>query len=274
MGGSGVYRYGVQCARHRLHDDQAGEDILKGTPSPTSTTLRSSRLQVVDSLRGVAIGLMVVYHFCFDLNYFRVLNIDFNHETLWLGLRALIVSLFLGLVGVSLHLAAVRARFGQAFLRRFGLVAGCAMLVTLASAVTFPRSVIYFGVLHFIAVAMLLGRFMVHFYRANLVVGLVLLIVGLSVQHPVFDHPAFQWIGMMTHKPVTEDYVPLLPWFGVVLIGMFLGRTLCLPALAPVRDWRSDRSAVRALAFFGRHSLLIYMVHQPLLFAMLYLVLG
>jgi len=245
---------------------------MEGPRSSTFPALPSSRLQVVDALRGVAIGLMVVYHLCFDLNYFHVVSIDFNHETLWLGLRAVIVSLFLGLVGMSLHLAAARARFGRAFLRRFGLVAGCAMLVTVASAVTFPRSIIFFGVLHFIAVAMLLGRPMVHFYRANLVIGLVLLVVGLSVQHPLFDHPALQWIGMMTHKPVTEDYVPLLPWFGVVLIGMFLGHTLCLPGLAPVRDWRSGRFQARALAFLGRHSLLIYMVHQPVLFAVLYLV--
>ena len=245
---------------------------MEGVRSPTTTAVPSSRLQVVDALRGVAIGLMVLYHFCFDLNYFHVLNIDFDHEAFWLGLRALIVSLFLGLVGMSLHLAAARARFGRTFLRRFGLVAGCAMLVTVASAVMFPRSIIFFGVLHFIALAMLLGRPMVHFYRANLVIGLLLLVVGLSVQHPVFDHPAFQWIGMMTHKPVTEDYVPLLPWFGVVLIGMFLGRTLCLPGLAPVRDWRSGRSPVRALAFLGRHSLLVYMLHQPVLFAVLYLV--
>ena len=263
----------MPCTRYWRPNDRTGDKVVEDASSSTSTAASSSRLQVVDLLRGVAIGLMVLYHFSFDLNYFHVLSIDFNHDAFWLGLRAVIVSLFLGLVGMSLHLAAMRARFGQAFLRRLGLVTVCAMLVTLASAVMFPRSVIFFGVLHFIAVATLLGRPMVRFYRANLVIGLALLIVGLSVQHPVFDHPAMQWIGMMTHKPVTEDYVPLLPWFGVVLIGMFIGRTLCLPGLAPVREWRSGRSPVRALAFLGRHSLLVYMLHQPLLFAVLYLVL-
>lgn len=246
---------------------------MGGDRSSTASAGRSSRLQVVDGLRGVAITLMVLYHFSFDLDHFQVLHIDFNHDPVWLGLRAVIVSLFLGLVGISLHLAAARARFGPAFLRRLGLVAGCALLVTLSSAVMFPRSVIFFGVLHFIAVATLLGRPMVRFYRANLIIGLALLTIGLSVSHPIFDHPALQWIGMMTHKPVTEDYVPLLPWFGVVLIGMFLGRTLCRPALAPLRDWRSERAHVRTLAFLGRHSLLVYMLHQPLLFAVLYLVL-
>ena len=75
---------------------------MEGARSPTITAVPSSRLQSVDALRGVAIGLMVLYHLCFDLNYFHVVSIDFNHETLWLGLRAVIVSLFLVLVGTSL----------------------------------------------------------------------------------------------------------------------------------------------------------------------------
>ncbi len=244
--------------------------------------MSAPRYLVVDVLRGVAIVLMIVYHFTFDLNFFGVLSIDFYRDPFWLGFRALIVTLFLGLVGVSLHLGTRHGIHWRRFLRRLGLIAGSAALVSLGSYLIFPQSMIVFGILHFIAVASVLGLLMIRFYWANLVLGVVLVAAGLWLQHPLFDHPALHWIGLMTHKPVTEDYVPVLPWFGVVLLGLFLGKTLFRdlhrtseegPQPAWMR-WHSDHPVVRALALGGRHSLLIYMVHQPLFFALLWPILG
>ncbi len=239
------------------------------------TATASIRYPLVDALRGIAIVLMIAYHFSFDLNYYQVLHIDFNHAPFWLGARACIVSLFLGLVGVSLHLATARGLNTRRYLHRLLWLLACAGLVSLASYQMFPRTFIYFGILHFIAAASVLGLVFTRLYWTNLLLGCVVIAAGLLYHAAAFDSRLLGSIGFMTYKPPTEDYVPLAPWFGVVLIGMFLGRRLFArePLPAWVR-WHNTQPAARLLAFGGRHSLLIYMLHQPVLLGVLYLIFG
>lgn len=224
------------------------------------------RIFIVDQARGLAVMLMVAYHFCFDLNYFRLAAFDFYQDAFWLGARALIVTLFLLLVGISLHLATARGLKFTPFARRLALLAGCAAVVSASSYAMFPASGIFFGVLHFIAVASILGLLFRRFGAANLALGTAWIAAGLLFSHIWFDQPWANWIGFMTHKPVTEDYVPLFPWFGVVLLGLFAGRHAGkLPrALLPAPSGR-------VLELAGRHSLAIYMLHQPVLLGLLYL---
>lgn len=235
-----------------------------------------SRYPVVDVIRGSAIALMFSYHFCFDLNYFGLTRFNFNYSPFWLSFRAVIVSLFLGTVGISLHLATRRGLNRRRYLQRLGLLLVFAGLISVVSYVMFPHSMIFFGILHFIALASILGLAFTRLHWLNLVLGTACLALGLWYQHPFFDQPAWQWFGLMTHKPITEDYVPVLPWFGVVLIGMFLGQTLFhgrdADAPAFVR-WRAERALPRVLALGGRHSLIIYMLHQPVFMGVLYVTL-
>ena len=246
------------------------------------TTARSGdypgRYPIVDAARGTAIALMFVYHFIFDLRYYNVVAIDFNHDPFWLGLRTLIVSLFLGVAGISLHLATANGLNQRTFVRRLLQVAGCAALVSLASYMMFPGSMIFFGILHFIAAASVLGLLFYRLFWVNLALGVGLIVFGLTFQHTWFDQPGWQWIGLMTHKPMTEDYVPLIPWFGVVLLGLFMGK-LIFPrspgkTVPRFTQWQEKNRFSRLLAFGGRHSLPIYMLHQPVFFAVLYLILG
>ena len=234
---------------------------------------QTTRYQLVDVLRGLAIVLMVGYHLCFDLNYFGLLHLDMYRDPAWIALRSLIVTLFLFLVGVSLHLAGVTGRGRSAYLHRLGLLLGCAVLVSIASYQLFPHSWIFFGVLHFIAVASVLGLAMRGRGTLNLVLGVALVAIGASLSHPLFNQPALQWIGLMTHKPITEDYVPLLPWFGVVLLGMWSAQRLLRDG--PPRWLQRHYRAwpLPALALGGRHGLAIYMLHQPLLLGILWLLL-
>lgn len=221
-------------------------------------------------IRGIAIALMVIYHFCFDLDLFHVVSIDFNNSLLWLVFRALIVTMFLLLVGASLYLATKNGINRQRFLKRLMLLMLCAGLVSVASDILFPKSMIFFGILHFIAVASVLGLAFRSFYRINLVLGILLIVLGTFYQHPIFNAKALQWLGLMTHRPITEDYVPILPWFGVVLIGLFIGRMLFDKRRLYSGAGKQSGLAQRALALAGRHSLLIYMVHQPVLIGSLY----
>lgn len=225
------------------------------------------RVEVIDVLRGIAILLMVIYHFCFDLNQFGVIHAHFNEEPFWLASRTVILSLFLGLVGASQILCG-QGGSRRSFLHRTAQLAACCAAVSAASFVMFPKSWIFFGVLHFILVASFLGRLFLRWHWANLALGALLVAIGTGMEFPAFNHPGLQWIGLMTFKPLTEDYVPLLPWFGVVLFGMFAARTL-LAAQSPWLSWRARKNPSRLAALAGRHSLAIYMIHQPLMLGLL-----
>jgi uncharacterized membrane protein len=242
-------------------------------PAAATATIASiageplTRIRAIDALRGTAICMMIVYHAAFDLNWFHIISADFNHDRFWLSFRDLIVGSFLLLVGVSLVLASRAGISPRRFWRRIALVGVCAMLVTLGSYVTFPKTFITFGILHCIVVSSILGWPLVRFPRAALVVGIVGIVVGVAIGLPLFDLPWLNWVGLMTHKPATEDYVPLLPWFGVVLIGISIGRWLLERHLHDLRQM--SRASPKWLTWLGRHSLLVYMIHQPIMVGVL-----
>ena len=255
----------------------ARPDFRKGrcvTPVPPvpQTLSQRGRIFVVDAGRGSAVALMVGFHFCFDLNYFNLARFDFYFSPFWLVARAIIVTLFLFLVGISLQLASTGGLKLTAYFRRLVLLAVCAGMVSAASYGMFPDSGIFFGVLHFIFVASILGLLFTRFNYINLLAGTGWIAAGLIFQNSWFDQPWLNWIGFMTHKPVTEDYVPLFPWFGVVLLGLCAGRWVTGRETATGwRAWRSTGKPSLLMVWLGRNSLAVYMLHQPLLLGGLYL---
>lgn len=213
---------------------------------------------------------MIVYHFCYDLNYFKIIVFDFYHDPMWLILRGLIVTLFIGIAGISLHLATFQGINRGKFWKRLFILTGCAMLISLVSFVLFKKRFIFFGILHFMVIANLLGLLFTRWFWFNLIAGIGILTIGLYVQHPLFNQPLLQWVGLMTYKPSTEDYVPLLPWFGIMLLGIFIGKALHYHK----QDYfygQIQSVWVQRLAWVGQHSLLIYIVHQPFLISGLFI---
>lgn len=235
----------------------------------TIATVPAIRVTALDTLRGLAILAMVAYHFCFDLRYFGVTQCDFYHDPLWLNARTLILSSFLLIAGASLVLANRGTASLARFWRHVAIIGACAAAVSVASYALFPASWIWFGVLHAIAVSLVLARPLVRRPALALILGIVVIAAGHLFTHPVFDNRALGWLGFMTAKPRTEDYVPLFPWIGVLLVGITAGHALIRAQFRPIAF--AERLP-RWIAWLGRHSLATYMVHQPLLIGLLFLI--
>ncbi|MEO6564643.1 MAG: heparan-alpha-glucosaminide N-acetyltransferase [Casimicrobiaceae bacterium] len=247
----------------------AGQQRAAPTSAPAVAVAAPGRVAAIDNLRGLAIIAMVVYHFCFDLRHFGFITADMYRDPFWLHARTAILSSFLLLAGISLVLAQRDARGRDRFWRHVLRVAAAALLVSAASYVVFPQRYIWFGVLHAIAISLVLVRPLISRPALALALGVALLVAGNTWSSPWFDHRTWGWMGFMTAKPATEDYVPLVPWTGMILLGMALAYPLqrngfqALAVFARLPPW---------LGAMGRHSLAIYLIHQPLLFGALFLV--
>jgi uncharacterized membrane protein len=255
----------------RRHGRRRPAHAKSGPISGAQRTHAPARITAIDALRGGALCLMFVYHFSFDLRYYRVIASDFEHDPFWLGFRAVIVASFMALVGISLVLADRAGATTAHFWKRIGIIAACAVAASVGSYLVFPRTFIHFGILHCIAVASILAWPTVRRPLFALVIGVALIAAGLVYSDPLFDARALSWLGFTTHKPATEDYVPLAPWAGVVFLGVAAGHALARAHFLPLKGLAD---APRWLRFLGRHSLVVYMIHQPVLLGVLWVVAG
>lgn len=234
------------------------------TPATLRTSARYDRL---DGLRAIAMLWMAAFHFAFDLDHFGLIRQDFYTDPLWTGQRTAIVSLFLVCAGVGQAIALEQGQPLRRFVRRWLQIAGCAVLVSLGSSLMFPTRWISFGVLHGIAAMLIVLRLTGGWGRWLWPLGLLAIVLPQFVAHPVFDSRWTNWVGLVTRKPATEDYVPLLPWLGVMWWGLAAGRWL----LRRRREWLAAPlpAAVGRLAGLGRWPLTFYMLHQPVLIGLL-----
>ncbi len=230
----------------------------------------SPRFDAIDTLRGLALVWMTVFHFCFDLNQFGYWRQDFYSDVFWTTQRTVILSTFLLCAGMGQAVAVRQGQSWARFWRRWAQVAGCALLVTAGSWLMFPRSFIYFGVLHGIALMLVVVRLTAHWggwlwLLGLLAMGSKFLAVPLLAGSPladVFNAPWLNWLGFITRKPITEDYVPVIPWLGLMWWGAAIGNWLY--GRPSVLAWRPAR-LTGWLATLGRWSLSYYMLHQPVL---------
>ncbi|MFC7410579.1 DUF1624 domain-containing protein [Hydrogenophaga atypica] len=232
-----------------------------------------ARLDRIDALRAVAMLWMTAYHFAFDLRFFGWLDADFYRDPFWTWQRTAIVSLFLFCAGLGQAVAHAQGQSWARFWRRWAQVAGCALLVSVGSWWMFPHSFIYFGVLHGLAVMLVVARLSAGWSGAVLLplAAVALALPTLAGSHiaaqPLWqwlNEPWANWLGLISRKPITEDYVPLLPWLGVMWLGMCCGRwALQRP------DSALEGAAPGWMAALGRWSLSYYMLHQPVLLGVL-----
>ncbi len=226
------------------------------------------RAAALDSLRGFAMLWMTGFHFCFDLQHFGHLQADFYKDPFWTVQRSAIVTLFVFCAGVGQALAAHHGQGWPRFWRRWRQIALCALLVTAASWVMYPESFIYFGILHGLALMLIVARATQHWGRwlwplGALALALPVLAQGAHQYFPALEflnHAAFNWLGLIGRKPITEDYAPLLPWLGAMWWGVASGQW----CLRHRPHWLAHKG-VPVLSLLGRWSLSYYMVHQPVL---------
>lgn len=236
--------------------------------------MTARRFDAVDALRGLAMLWMTVFHFSFDLNQFGYTQQNFYQDPLWTWQRTLIVSLFLFCAGLGQAIAVSQGQSWRRFWRRWAQVLGCALLVSAGSWWMYPKSFIYFGVLHGMALMLIIARCTVPWGRLLWLFGGVAIAITFIATYAMqtlataqfndmFNAPQLNWLGIITRKPITEDYVPLLPWMGVMWWGVAAGNWLTRQGAACLH-WPLP-AALKPLALMGRWSLSYYMLHQPVM---------
>ena len=247
--------------------DVAADPRTEAVPAPRERR----RLPAVDAARAAALAAMATYHTLWDLGYLRLTAENYALTAAGRLAAEAIAGSFLVLVGVGLVLMNGRGVRRGPTLMRLARIGGAALLVTLGTWIAFPDAFVFFGVLHCIAVSSVLGLPFLFLPVPVTALAAAAVIAAPHVVHaPILDASALLFLGLGTIPPHTNDYVPLFPWFGLVLTGIVLGRT-SLPRLigSRVGTWAPRSAPARAAAFAGRHSLAIYLIHQPVLLALL-----
>jgi uncharacterized membrane protein len=218
--------------------------------------MEGERIWQIDALRGTAVVLMAAYHLFFDLNYLGILSLDVS-SIFFVLFQRIIAVLFLGVVGISL---AIGKKTFPENAKRAAFLAAVAAGITIATAVYPGYGAIYFGIIHFIAIAVFFGYFFREFGELNLLFSFAILAIWFVGKNTVSGSAFLIPFGFPPADFYTLDYFPLLPWFAVVLLGIWLGKT---------RFWgkigSGKKEDAKKICWVGRHALAIYLMHQPVL---------
>lgn len=237
----------------------------------------SERFLEIDALRGLAVVGMVVFHFLFDYSFFvSNVGIDLNAGILfWMGRITAVV--FVALTGLSLTLyvhrrnnSANRMHEWRGLVQRGIFILSLGLVISLATFVFFPAYAIWFGVLHLVGVSIIFGIPFLHRKRAALAFGIVFSAVGILLS-TIYQSTIPFWPILLPVVFPTFDYFPLLPWFGVFLLGIAAGHYF-YPNGKPHEKlgWKNGSIIVRVLSVLGKKSLIIYFVHQPVLIGIIW----
>jgi uncharacterized membrane protein len=244
---------------------------------------KESRLWEIDTARGIAILMMIIFHTVFDLSFFAISPVD-AATGFWRYFAYATASLFLLIVGVSLVISHSRAAshlngfaLAKKFILRGAGIFALGLLVTLATWFYLPTGYIIFGILHLIGISVMLSPLFFRLDRYNIVAGIFCIIAGWVVIPRInLVSPPSLLLPLGIHAPAfwSVDYTPLFPWLGVVLIGMGIGALLYPGGNRQFSIRPLPELLVSPLSFLGRHSLVIYLVHQPVIILLLAAVTG
>ena len=229
------------------------------------------RFWEIDAARGIAILMMVTYHLLYDLVYFGVTDIPVT-SGFWRAFALTCACTFVFLVGLSLSISRDRAMekgmsgssLTLKFLKRGAFILALGFGITIVTWYVLGSGYILFGILHLIGLSICLSPLFFSLQKKNLIAGVIVIALALVVtgaEGPLW----LAWLGIHPAGFHSVDYEPLIPWFGLVLLGMGTGAYL-YPKGRPLRQIKEPCPPVTGLlAAAGRHSLLVYITHQPIL---------
>ena len=236
------------------------------------------RFWEIDALRGIAVVAMVLYHFSYDLAFFGLFDVGFFRSGLGLNTGRLIGGSFIFLAGISLTLSYARVTAsqpsGEKLFRKYfsrGLrIFSYGLVITLLTWIFLPNEMIVFGILHLIGASIILAYPFLNLKLANVALGVACIAIGSLLRGFEVHTPWLVWIGI---DPTffMLDYWPIFPWFGVMLLGVAAGNALYGDRRKRATPYTPRPQAVLPLAFLGRHSLAVHLIHQPVLLAALIL---
>lgn len=235
------------------------------------------RIALIDMARGISLIAMAVFHFNFDLELSGLVEPGHISQLHWVNFARVIAASFLMLVGFSLALSHMNGIRWRGFWIRFAKVTIAALIITIATYFATPDMFIFFGILHEIALASLLGLLFLRLpWGLVAIIALFVLISRDTLRTELLDAPIWWWSGLSQIIPRSSDYEPIFPWFGWVLAGISAAK------LSEKKDWLTLLAKIQLdeplpiariakfLQFLGRNSLLFYLAHQPIMIALIY----
>ncbi len=239
---------------------------------------RKARFWEVDFVRGVALCMMILYHLVFNLYYFGDHGIDAN-EGVWFILGRSTAILFVTIVGISLSLsyARVKDRISSRdlilkYLKRGSIIFGIGMGITLVTYLFLQgEGYVVFGVLHLIGLSVMISVPLLRYKYMNLIVGCIAILSGSFIRSLGSGSRWLLWLGIRPHGFHSVDYFPLLPWFGLVTLGIFIGKYFYPDYERRLKIPDHEGKLVESISTLGRNTLVVYLVHQPIIIAGLFL---
>lgn len=225
----------------------------------------TKRFFELDLLRGVAVILMILFHIGYDLAHFGYATYVTTRDIEWIIFRGIVLSMFLLAVGMSAYLAYRDGIRYSKLIKTLAKLILASVLISVGSYFVFPQEWIYFGVIHFITVALVASLVFIRAPKLSLAVGVMIIgsyLMGYSPFDYIFAYSVVHW----NIPSFTVDLVSFTPWFGVVLIGIFVMDKNVFGLKI------QQNKTTKSVAFLGRHSLAIYLLHQPLLFGLFYVI--
>ena len=230
----------------------------------------TKRIVLIDAIRGIAIIGVVLFHIVWDLEFTGFIS-GYAFHPIWLAFGWTLAGTFMTLVGVNLALAHSKSINVSAFMKRWFVIALAAAIITVVTYFAFPQSFIFFGILHSIAAGSLIGLALLRLPVAIvLIVGVMVSILPFYVSSPYFNTRWLAWIGFSSMPPLSNDFVPIFPWVGLTLIGMAGAKVLVSQGwINHFSRLSTNGKIAHMLVWLGRRSLIIYLVHQPILLAII-----
>lgn len=242
---------------------------------------QSQRFIELDILRGFAILFMIILHLFWDLDYFGILPL--NEQ--FYSLNIIVPVMFFLLVGICLAVNNNKyqkqpKKLYYRTIERGLWILNLGMLLTLLTTVFLPDRPILFGVLHCIGCCIILSTVLLRFKSTNLILATLIIVTGLALGFfYTTENPNMAELATGIHESdvtaQTIDYFPILPWFGVCLLGIAIGNVLykdnkrrySFPDLSKYKP-------TKIFSWMGQHSLAIYLIHQPVIAGVLFLYIG